>query len=223
MWYIMKKTYAILVAVIFLISVSAVFAADSSKKIFLGGVKFSVPSNGEFTPDNTGYHTDKFGIDLIQDNSLPDEQNTIKNSSLTKMTLYHRDVLAIYSKSSDDFNVFYFSAGDKLFKASCKEDSDIKKLQDIVKNSPNSTLTTEEFYARLGTNPYSDTFNELDTNHDGKLSIDEFEELTEYIMEDSFWDGYSPEEVIISEFESLDSNRDGFLSYYEFSDRFGFI
>lgn len=219
----MKKTYAILVAVIFLISVSAVFAADSSKEIFLGGFKFSVPSNGEFNPDNTGYHTDKFGIDLIQDNSLPDEQNTIKNSSLTKMTLYHRDVLAIYSKSSDDFNVFYFSAGDKLFKASCKEDSDIKKLQDIVKNSPNSTLTTEEFYARLGTNPYSDTFNELDTNHDGKLSIDEFEELTEYIMEDSFWDGYSPEEVIISEFESLDSNRDGFLSYDEFSDRFGFI
>ena len=219
----MKKTYAILVAVIFLISVSAVFAADSSKEIFLGWVKFSVPSNGEFNPDNTGYHTDKFGIDLIQDNSLPDEQNTIKNSSLTKMTLYHRDVLAIYSKSSDDFNVFYFSAGDKLFKASCKEDSDIKKLQDIVKNSPNSTLTTEEFYARLGTNPYSDTFNELDTNHDGKLSIDEFEELTEYIMEDSFWDGYSPEEVIISEFESLDSNRDGFLSYDEFSDRFGFI
>lgn len=219
----MKKTYAILVAVIFLISVSAVFAADSSKEIFLGEVKFSVPSNGEFNPDNTGYHTDKFGIDLIQDNSLPDEQNTIKNSSLTKMTLYHRDVLAIYSKSSDDFNVFYFSAGDKLFKASCKEDSDIKKLQDIVKNSPNSTLTTEEFYARLGTNPYSDTFNELDTNHDGKLSIDEFEELTEYVMEDSFWDGYSPEEVIISEFESLDSNRDGFLSYDEFSDRFGFI
>lgn len=218
----MKKTYAILVAVIFLISVSAVFAADSSKEIFLGGVKFSVPSNGEFTPDNTGYHTDKFGIDLIQDNSLPDEQNTIKNSSLTKMTLYHRDVLAIYSKSSDDFNVFYFSAGDKLFKASCKEDSDIKKLQDIVKNSPNSTLT-EEFYARLGTNPYSDTFNELDTDHDGKLSIDEFEELTEYIMEDSFWDGYSPEEVIISEFESLDSNCDRFLSYDEFSDRFGFI
>ena len=42
-------------------------------------------------------------------------------------------------------------------------------------------------------------------------------------MEDSFWDGYSPEEVIISEFESLDSNRDGFLSYYEFSDRFEFI
>ena len=215
----MKKIYAILVAVIFLISVSAVFAADSSKEIFLGGVKFNVPSNGEFNPDNTGYHTDKFGIDLIQDNSLPDEQNTIKNSSLTKMTLYHRDVLAIYSKSSDDFNVFYFSAGDKLF----KEDSDIKKLQDIVKNSPNSTLTTEEFYARLGTNPYSDTFNELDTNHDGKLSIDEFEELTEYIMEDSFWDGYSPEEVIISEFESLDSNCDGFLSYDEFSDRFGFI
>lgn len=139
------------------------------------------------------------------------------------MTLYHHDVLAIYSKSSDDFNVFYFSADDKLFKASCKEDSDIKKLQDIVKNSPNSTLTTEEFYARLGTNPYSDTFNELDANHDGKLSIDEFEELTEYIMEDSFWDGYSPEEVIISEFESLDSNRDGFLSYDEFSDRFGFI
>lgn len=149
----MKKIYAILVAVIFLISVSAVFAADSSKEIFLGGVKFNVPSNGEFTPDNTGYHTDKFGIDLIQDNSLPDEQNKVKNSSLTKMTLYHRDVLAIYSKSSDDFNVFYFSAGDKLFKASCKEDSDIKKLQDIVKNSPNSTLTTEEFYARLGTNP----------------------------------------------------------------------
>lgn len=46
MWDIMKKTYAILVAVIFLISVSAVFAADSSKEIFLGGVKFSVPSMG---------------------------------------------------------------------------------------------------------------------------------------------------------------------------------
>ena len=50
----MKKTYAILVAVIFLISVSAVFAADSSKEIFLGGVKFNVPSNGEFNPDDSG-------------------------------------------------------------------------------------------------------------------------------------------------------------------------
>ena len=101
---------------------------------------------------------------------MPDEQNTIKNSSLTKMTLYHRDVLVIYSKSSDDFNVFYFSAGDKLFKASCKEDSDIKKLQDIVKKIYQiQHLPLRNSYARLGTNPYSDTFNELDTNHDGKL------------------------------------------------------
>lgn len=37
------------------------------------------------------------------------------------------------------------------------------------------------------------------------------------IDEDSFWAGYSPEEMIISEFEKYDLNHNDVISFHEFS------
>ncbi|MCQ2972361.1 MAG: EF-hand domain-containing protein [archaeon] len=63
-------------------------------------------------------------------------------------------------------------------------------------------------------------FNNLDHNHDNQLSIDEFEDLAEYIMTDSFWKGYSVEAAVIAEFKNLDIDNNGFLSLSEFSRRY---
>lgn len=209
----MKNKSIILLCIILLISISSVGASDSTREISLGGVKFNVTSNGEFSQDYTCYCTDNFNISLIQEKSTLSLENTVKD----KITMGNHDVLIIYL---NDFTDAYFSANDKLFKVSCKGKSLTNDAGELIKNSPNSTLTTEQFYAKLGMNPYSDRFNNLDTNHDGKISLDEFEELTEYILEDSFWDGYSPEEAFISEFNNLDLDGDGFLSYEEFSKMF---
>ncbi|WP_303295332.1 EF-hand domain-containing protein [Methanobrevibacter woesei] len=62
-----------------------------------------------------------------------------------------------------------------------------------------------------------DEFNETDINKDGNITIDEFEELIFIIDEDSFWAGYSPEEMIISEFEKYDLNHNDVISFHEFS------
>lgn len=81
----------------------------------------------------------------------------------------------------------------------------------ISNNESNSTSTLEI------NDSSKERFDELDINHDKKLTISEFEELGEYIMEDSFWKGYSIEEAVISEFENLDGNGDGYLTLDEFS------
>lgn len=62
-----------------------------------------------------------------------------------------------------------------------------------------------------------DEFNGTDINKDGNITIDEFEELIFIIDEDSFWAGYSPEEMIISEFEKYDLNHNDVISFHEFS------
>lgn len=61
-----------------------------------------------------------------------------------------------------------------------------------------------------------DNFDELDYNNDSKIDIDEFEGLIDILAEDSFWDGYSLEEILISEFERFDSNHDDYINFEEF-------
>ena len=62
-----------------------------------------------------------------------------------------------------------------------------------------------------------DEFNETDIDNNGNITIDEFEELIFIIGEDSFWNGYSPEEMIISEFEKYDLNHNDVISFHESS------
>lgn len=59
-------------------------------------------------------------------------------------------------------------------------------------------------------------FQKTDLNDDGKISYDELSEVSYIFTEDSFWDGYSVEEIIQSEFDRGDKNGDDYLSFEEF-------
>ncbi len=61
-----------------------------------------------------------------------------------------------------------------------------------------------------------DEFINLDCNNDSKINISEFEEFANIPAEDSFWKGYSIEDILICEFEHIDENNDGFLDFNEF-------
>ena len=58
-------------------------------------------------------------------------------------------------------------------------------------------------------------FKETDSNDDGKISLEEFEEISYIFIEDSFWDGYSIEEICQSEFDNA-NHDDDYLNYTEF-------
>ena len=59
-------------------------------------------------------------------------------------------------------------------------------------------------------------FNETDYNNDGLIDFDEFSEISYIFTEDSFWDGYSIEEVLQSEWDQANSDGDKYLSFEEF-------
>lgn len=80
------------------------------------------------------------------------------------------------------------------------DDYDIDELSDLF----NTTTVQIE------------VFDELDYNHDGNLTIDEFEELAPVFYEDSFWDGYALEEIIINEFENYDEDFNDILTFDEY-------
>ncbi|WP_299523624.1 EF-hand domain-containing protein [uncultured Methanobrevibacter sp.] len=64
------------------------------------------------------------------------------------------------------------------------------------------------------------TFNDLDTDHDGKLDMHEFDEYGWFFMTDSMWNGYPVETAIECEWDNLESDGDGFISYNEFKEMF---
>jgi len=59
-------------------------------------------------------------------------------------------------------------------------------------------------------------FEETDFNDDGKIDFDEFSEVSYIFTEDSFWDGYSIEEILQSEWDRANSNGDDYLTFEEF-------
>ena len=70
-------------------------------------------------------------------------------------------------------------------------------------------------------NPYDnssdyDFFMDTDLNCDGLIDFDEFTEISYIFTEDSFWDGYSTEEICQSEFNRADINNNEYLNYMEF-------
>ena len=59
-------------------------------------------------------------------------------------------------------------------------------------------------------------FEETDTNDDGKIDFDEFSDVSFIFTEDSFWDGYSIEEILQSEWDRANSDGDDYLTFEEF-------
>lgn len=71
------------------------------------------------------------------------------------------------------------------------------------------------------TQDHYEFFKETDRNHDGHIDLDEFSEVYYLFTEDSFWDGYSIEEICVVEFESANGNSDDYLNFTEFSESMG--
>ena len=61
-----------------------------------------------------------------------------------------------------------------------------------------------------------DFFIETDTNGDGLIDLSEFEQISYIFTEDSFWDGYSIENICLCEFDNADKNGNDYLNYREF-------
>lgn len=59
-------------------------------------------------------------------------------------------------------------------------------------------------------------FEETDFNDDGKIDFDEFSEVSFIFTEDSFWDGYSIEEILQSEWDRANLDGDDYLTFEEF-------
>ena len=77
-----------------------------------------------------------------------------------------------------------------------------------------------KYYSEMK-NPYNedsdyDFFKQTDSNADGRIDFDEFSQISYIFTEDSYWDGYSIEEICHSEFERADDNANDYLNYFEF-------
>ena len=59
-------------------------------------------------------------------------------------------------------------------------------------------------------------FKQTDTNNDGLVDYDELGQISYIFTKDSFWDGYSIEEIIQSEFDQGDRNGDDYLNFTEY-------
>lgn len=70
-------------------------------------------------------------------------------------------------------------------------------------------------------NPYNETsdydfFMDVDSNNDNVIDFNEFSQHSYIFAEDSFWEGYSIEEMCDSEFARADNNGNEYLNYREF-------
>lgn len=61
-----------------------------------------------------------------------------------------------------------------------------------------------------------DFFKKTDFDDDELISFDEFTEISYIFTEDSFWDGYSTEEIIQNEWDRANSDGDSYLTFEEF-------
>lgn len=59
-------------------------------------------------------------------------------------------------------------------------------------------------------------FEDTDSNGDGVISFKEFSEISYVFTEDSFWDGYSIEEILQSEWDRANSDGNDYLTFEEF-------
>ena len=107
-------------------------------------------------------------------------------------------------------------------------DSKLKNIMDndFEKGDKNhdGELSFEEFnetfikiysYYKDSTLEYS-YFRETDWNDDRLVDYDELSEISYVFTEDSFWKGYSIEEIIQSELDYGDKNGDGYLNFTEY-------
>ena len=130
--------------------------------------------------------------------------------------------------SEDTLDRSDFAELEKIYKKvyADKNTSEIKEIMsDDFENADTDSdekLTFEEFKTFM--NPLYkfskevrefEYFKDADINKDGIITFDEFEEISYIFTEDSFWDGYSIEEICQDEFDRLD-NGDDYLTFDEF-------
>ncbi len=128
----------------------------------------------------------------------------------------------------DTLDKYDFDELEKIYKKvySDKNSSEIKEIMsndfENADENNDEKLTFDEFKTFM--NPLYkfskevrefEYFKDTDINKDGIITFDEFEEISYILTEDSFWDGYSIEEICQSEFDRLD-NGDDYLTFDEF-------
>lgn len=59
-------------------------------------------------------------------------------------------------------------------------------------------------------------FKDTDYNGDGVIDFSEFSDISYVFTEDSFWDGYSTEEILQSEWDRANNDGDDYLTFDEF-------
>lgn len=172
--------------------------------------------------------------------------NLIKNDNLSGGTdepIFHGDVEDNVTVKFEDYQKSYANSNSFIDGGITKEDyCEVDHIKiDIVDISENKLLCTvnetfnmsnlfdphkfslelEEDSIESGdedslTDSAKEFFDETDYNEDGRIDFDEFSELSYVFAEDSYWDGYSTEEILQSEWDRLDSNGDGYLNFEEF-------
>ena len=56
----------------------------------------------------------------------------------------------------------------------------------------------------------------MDLNGDGLIDFSEFSKISYIFTEDSFWDNYSIDEILQSEWDRANDNNDDYLTFEEF-------
>lgn len=150
------------------------------------------------------YSSNKIDSDDLEDlfNDLNDE-NPIDKSDFQDLkyvykTVYGDDSKIITDKMDDDFKNFDVNGDGELTLIEFKNGFSL--VYSFYRDSPKNY----------------DFFLKTDSNGDGLISFSEFDEISYIFTEDSFWDGYSIEEIIQSEWDMADRNNDDYLNYTEF-------
>ena len=146
------------------------------------------------------------------------------DSNTTQLNNFFNDLTDDELEKEDFLTLDYIYM--KVFSDENSTEIKNRMLSDFEENDAdnNSKLSFNEFksffnliygYYHDGPDDY-DLFKKTDLNDDGRISIDEFEEISYIFAEDSFWWGYSIEEISQSEFDNVNSYGDDYLNFTEF-------
>lgn len=126
----------------------------------------------------------------------------------------------------DELSESDFSSLDYIYEKVFGKNSTERMADDFksMDSDNNNKLSYEEFrdffnpiYQFYKSNPQDYRFFvESDIDANGLISLDELEEISYVFCEDSFWDGYSVEEVCQDEFDRADDDGNDYLNFTEF-------
>ncbi len=132
------------------------------------------------------------------------------------------------SGDSNSIDLTQFSNLKEAYKSIFEDENDVELSQrmtndfNTLDSDNNGELTFEEFkdiapiWCYFISKADYEFFKNTDVNNDGLIDGNEFGSIGYLFAEDSFWEGYSIEEICVVEFESANGNNDEYLNFTEF-------